>query len=161
MLWSWWWCCVASTGLGLGRHSHSLSLLGQMPCAGASRFGAATAGLFLRLYALSLYVSSSILPMSPPDARVLAVSFSGNEQVCPPLPFPSYSTKPWKWGRRGMGDPWFAAYGTRSMARHHLSTWHFPYHGIDSVCFYHFYIHVTHPYVIAKVIMLFLGCFRC
>jgi hypothetical protein len=27
--------------------------------------------------------------------------------------------------------PWFAAYGTRSMARHHLSTWPFPYHGVD------------------------------
>jgi hypothetical protein len=22
------------------------------------------------------------------------------------------------------------------MARHRLSTWHFPYHGVDSVCFY-------------------------
>jgi hypothetical protein len=37
------------------------------------------------------------------------------------------------------------------MARHHLSTWHFPYHGVDSVCFYCFYVHVTHPSVIAKI----------
>jgi hypothetical protein len=25
------------------------------------------------------------------------------EEVCSPLPFPSRTTKPWKWGRRGMG----------------------------------------------------------
>jgi hypothetical protein len=59
-------------------------------------------GFFPRLRALSLYVSSGILPMSPPDVQVFVVSFSGNEQVCPPFPFPSCSTKPWKWGRRGM-----------------------------------------------------------
>jgi hypothetical protein len=45
MLRSWWWCCVASAGLGLGRHSHSLTLLGLTSGAGASRFGAAPAGL--------------------------------------------------------------------------------------------------------------------
>jgi hypothetical protein len=61
-------------------------------------------GFFPRLRALSLYVSSCILHMSPPDAQVFVVSFSGNEQVCPPLPFPSCSTKPWKWGRREMGS---------------------------------------------------------
>jgi hypothetical protein len=43
---------------------------------------------------LSPYISSDILPMSPPDAQVFVVSFSGNEQVCLPLPFPSCSTKP-------------------------------------------------------------------
>jgi hypothetical protein len=52
---------------------------------------------------LSPYISSGILPISSPDARVFVVSFSGKEQVCTPLPFPSSSTKPWKWGRRGMG----------------------------------------------------------
>jgi hypothetical protein len=36
------------------------------------------------------------------------------------------------------------------MARHRMSTWPFPYHGVDSVCFYHFYVHVTHPSGIAK-----------
>ena len=59
-------------------------------------------GFFLRLRALS-YISSGILPMSPLDVQVFVVSFSGNEHVCLALPFPSCSTKPWKWGRRGMG----------------------------------------------------------
>jgi hypothetical protein len=59
---------------------------------------------FLRLHALSLYVSSSILPMSPLDVQVFVVSFFGNEQVCPPLPFPSCSTKPWKRGDEGCGS---------------------------------------------------------
>jgi hypothetical protein len=36
-------------------------------------------GFFLRLRALSLYVSSDILPMSPPDVHVFVVSFSGNK----------------------------------------------------------------------------------
>ena len=61
-------------------------------------------GFFLRLH-VSPYISSSILPMSPLDAQVFIVFFSGNKQVCLPLPFPSSSTKPWKWGRRGMGVP--------------------------------------------------------
>jgi hypothetical protein len=52
---------------------------------------------------LSPYISSGILSMSPLDAQVFVVSFSSNEQVCLPLPFPSCSTKPWKWGRQGMG----------------------------------------------------------
>jgi hypothetical protein len=56
MLWSWWWCYVASAGPGLGRHSHSLALFGLTPGAGASRFGAALAGLLSRLRALSLYI---------------------------------------------------------------------------------------------------------
>jgi hypothetical protein len=51
---------------------------------------------------LSPYISSGILPMSPPDAQVFVVSFSGNEQVYPALPFPSCSTKPWKLGRQGI-----------------------------------------------------------
>jgi hypothetical protein len=51
---------------------------------------------------LSPYISSSILPMSPPDVQVFVVSFPGNEQICPPLPFPSCSMKYWKWGRREM-----------------------------------------------------------
>jgi hypothetical protein len=59
------------------------------------------------------------------------------------------------------GGPWFAAYGTRLMARHHMSTWSFPYHGVDSVCFYHFHVPVTHHSVIAKIIVLFLCCIGC
>jgi hypothetical protein len=62
---------------------------------------------------LSPYISSGILTMSSPDAQVFVVSFSGNEHACLPLPFPSCSTKPWKWGRRGMGSL-IAAYGTRA-----------------------------------------------
>jgi hypothetical protein len=50
---------------------------------------------------------------------------------------------------------------TRSMAQYRLSTWSFPYHGVDSVCFYHLYVPVTHPSVIAKIIVLFLCCFGC
>jgi hypothetical protein len=61
-------------------------------------------GFFPRFRALSLYVSSGILPMSPPDVQVFVVSFVGNEHVCPSLPFPTCSTKPWKWGRRGKGS---------------------------------------------------------
>jgi hypothetical protein len=51
---------------------------------------------------LSPYISSSILPMSSSDTQVFIVSFSGNEHVFPRLYFPSCSTKPWKWRRRGM-----------------------------------------------------------
>ena len=42
--------------------------------------------------------------MLPPNAQVFVVSLSGNEQACPPLSFHSCSTKPWKWGTRGMGS---------------------------------------------------------
>jgi hypothetical protein len=45
MLRSWWWCCVASAGPGLGRHSHSIALLKLTPGAGVFRFGTALAGL--------------------------------------------------------------------------------------------------------------------
>jgi hypothetical protein len=62
-------------------------------CSGSTSFSACV---------LSPYISSGILPMLPPDAQVFVVSFSGNEQVCMPLPFSSCSTKPWKWERRGM-----------------------------------------------------------
>jgi hypothetical protein len=48
--------CVASVGPGLGRHSHSLALLGLTPGACASWFGAAPAGLLSPLRALSLYI---------------------------------------------------------------------------------------------------------
>jgi hypothetical protein len=41
------------------------------------------------------------------------------------------------------------------MAQPRLSTWPFPYHDVDSVCFYHFYVFVTHPSIIEKIIVLF------
>jgi hypothetical protein len=57
MLRIWWWCCVTSAGPGLRRHSHSLVLLGLMPGAGASRFGAAMTGLLsLLAYFLSICI---------------------------------------------------------------------------------------------------------
>jgi hypothetical protein len=46
MLQSWWCCCVALAGPGLGSHSHSLALLRLTPSVGASRFGAAPTSLF-------------------------------------------------------------------------------------------------------------------
>jgi hypothetical protein len=73
------------------------------------------------------------------------------------IPFLLYETL--EMGEARDGGPLFAAYGTRSMARHCLSTWAFPYHGVDSVCFYHLYVPLTHPSVIAKICvvpMLFL-----
>jgi hypothetical protein len=62
----------------------------------------------------------------------------------------------------GGGEGWgslICYHWYRSMAQHRLSTWSFPYHGVDSVCFYHFYVPITHPSVIAKIIVLFLYCF--
>jgi hypothetical protein len=159
MLRSWWWCCVTLAGPGLGRHSHSLALLGLISGAGASRFRATPARLLSPLAcSLPIYIYSGILPMSPPDAQVFVMSFSGNEQVCPPLPFPSCSMKPWRWEAKD-GGHLFVAYGTCLMTLHRLSTCPFPYHGVDSVCFYLFYVPVTHPSIIAKIIVLFLCCF--
>jgi hypothetical protein len=105
MLRGWWWCCVASTGLGLGRHSHSLALLGLTPSASASHIGAALVGL-LSLLACSLPIcilryTTYVASRCPGLRRVLL----GNKQVCPPLPFPSCYMKHWKWGMRGMRVP--------------------------------------------------------
>jgi hypothetical protein len=71
------------------------------------------------------------------------------------LPFLLYETL--EVGRGGMEVTDLLC--TRSMARHCLSTWPFPYHGVDLVCFYRFYVPVTHPSVIAIIIVLFLCCF--
>jgi hypothetical protein len=62
-------------------------------CSGWSSFSACV---------FSPYISSGVLPMSALDVQVFVVSFFGNEQVCLSLPFPSCSTKPCKWGRRGI-----------------------------------------------------------
>jgi hypothetical protein len=53
--------------------------------------------------------------------------------------FPSLPRNIESGGGEGWG-PLFAPYGTRSMAQHRLSTWSFPYHNVDSVCFYCFYV---------------------
>jgi apolipoprotein N-acyltransferase len=63
------------------RDSHSLALFGVTHGAGAFGLELLWLGFFLRLHALSLYVSSGILAMSPPDVHVFVVYFSGNEQV--------------------------------------------------------------------------------
>jgi hypothetical protein len=65
-----WWCSVASVGPGLGRHSHSLVLLGLTSGAGASRFGAALAGLLsplacsLPIYLAVYYLCRLQMPRS-------------------------------------------------------------------------------------------------
>jgi hypothetical protein len=70
MLRSWWWCCVVSAGPGLGRHSHSLALLGLTLGAGASWFGVAPAGLLsplacsLPIYLAVYYLCSLQMPRS-------------------------------------------------------------------------------------------------
>jgi hypothetical protein len=70
MLQSWWWCCVASVGLGLEIPSHSLVLLGLTPGAGASRFGAAPAELLsplacsLPIYLTVYYLCRLHMPSS-------------------------------------------------------------------------------------------------
>jgi hypothetical protein len=131
MLRSWWWCFVASVSPGI-EGTRILSpfsdwRLVRVPL-GLELFWL---GFFLRLCALSLYVSSGILPMSPPDVHVFVVSFSGNEHVWLPLPFLLYETL--EVGETRDGGPWFVVYGTHSMARHRLCTWHFLYHDVDSV----------------------------
>jgi hypothetical protein len=48
-------------------------------CVGASRFGAASAGLLSPFACSLLYVFSGILPMSSPYVKVFVVSFTVNE----------------------------------------------------------------------------------
>jgi hypothetical protein len=81
MLRSWWCCCVASAYPGL-EGTHILSpfsdrRLVRVPLS----LELLWLSFFLRLRALSMYVSSGILPMSPPDVHVFVMSFFGNEQV--------------------------------------------------------------------------------
>jgi hypothetical protein len=84
MLRSWWWCCVASAGPGLERHSHSLAFLGLTPGVGASRFGAAPARLlspvacslliYLAVYYLCrLHMPRSSLCPSPTTNRYVSL----------------------------------------------------------------------------------------
>jgi hypothetical protein len=82
-----------------------------------------------------------------------------NRYAASSLPFLLYKTL--EVGEARDGGPCFATHGTHSMARHCLSTWPFPYHFVDSVYFYHFYVPVSHPSVIAKISVLFLYCFGC
>jgi hypothetical protein len=88
MLWSWWWCCVALVGLGLGRHSHSLALLGLTPGAGASRFGDAPAGLLSPLAcSLPVYLAVYYLYRLQMPRSSSCPSPATNRYVCF-FPFP-------------------------------------------------------------------------
>jgi hypothetical protein len=107
MLRSWWWCCVASVGPGLEALVFSRPFRTDAWCGCLSVWSCSSWASFSACV-LSLYVSSGILPISPLDVHVFVVSFSGTN-MCDCLfasfPFPSFSTKPWKWGRRGLGVP--------------------------------------------------------
>jgi hypothetical protein len=82
MLRSWWWCCVTSADPGLGRHSHSLALLGLTPGAGASRFGAAPAGLLSPLAcSLPIYLAVYYLCRLQMSRSSLCSSLSTNRYV--------------------------------------------------------------------------------
>jgi hypothetical protein len=104
MIQSWWWCFVASTGPWLVRQSHSLALLGLTPGAGASRFGAAPAGLLSSLVCslpisikqYTAYVAYRCLGLR----RVLLRQRTG--MPASSLPFLLYKTL--EVGRRGMGS---------------------------------------------------------
>jgi hypothetical protein len=76
----------------------------------------------LSLCVLSPYISSDILHMSPSDDQVFVVSFSGNKQVYPHLPFSCFM-KPWKWGTKdGFPSPalWNLESGGRRMGVSYL-----------------------------------------
>jgi hypothetical protein len=133
MLRSWWWCCVASAGPGL-EGTRILSPFSDWRMVRVPLdLELLWLSFFLCLRALSLYVSSGILSMSPRDVYVFVVSFSSNEQVWLPLPFPFLLYETLEVGETRDGGPWFATYSTHSMAQHRLSTWSFLCHDVDSV----------------------------
>jgi hypothetical protein len=116
---------------------------------------------FLRLHALSPYIYLTVYYLCPLQMPMSSSCSSPATNMYARL-FPSLPAL----RNLGSGEArdeghWFVAYGIRSMARHRLSIWPFPYHGVDSICFYHFYVPITHPSVIAKIIVLFLCCFGC
>jgi hypothetical protein len=79
--------CVASAGPRLERHSHSLALLGLTPGLGCLLVWSCSSRASFYACVPSPYISSGILPMSPLDAHVFVVFFSGNEHVCSSLLF--------------------------------------------------------------------------
>jgi hypothetical protein len=116
MLWSWWWCCVASVGPELERHSHSLALLGLTPGAGASRFGAAPAGLLSpRACSLPIYLALYYLCRLQMPRSSSCPSSATNKYV---RLFPSPPPL-WNLGSGEAMDEglWFAAYGTRAFIK--------------------------------------------
>jgi hypothetical protein len=89
MVQSWWRCCVTLAGPGLGRHSHSLTLLGLTPGAGASWFGVARAGLLYPLAcSLYMYLAVYYLWRLQMPKSLLCASSATNRHAClfPTLP---------------------------------------------------------------------------
>jgi hypothetical protein len=83
MIRSWWWCCVALAGPGLGRHSHFLVLLGLTPGAGASQFGDAPAGFLSPLAcSLPIYLAVYYLCCLQVPKSLLCPSPTTNMYVC-------------------------------------------------------------------------------
>jgi hypothetical protein len=116
MLRSWWWCCVASAGPWLRRHSHSLALLRLTHGVSASRFGAAPAGLIsslacsLPIYPAVYYICRLQMPRSSscpsPTTNRYVRLFSS----------PPALRNLGSWGGEDVGL-WFAAYGTRAFMK--------------------------------------------
>jgi hypothetical protein len=131
MLRSWWCCCVASASPGL-EGTRILSPFSDLRLVRVPlSLELLWLGFFLRLRALS-------------PCMYLAVYYLCCLQISMSLSCPSPATNMYKClfpslpglrnlesvGGEGWG-PWFAAYDTHSMARHHLSTWPFLYHNVD------------------------------
>jgi hypothetical protein len=103
MLRSWWWWCVASAGPRLGRHSHSLALLGLTSGAGASQFGAAPSGLISPLAcSLAIYLAVYCLcRLQMPRSSSCLFLWQRIGMFASSLPLLLYETL--EVGRRGMG----------------------------------------------------------
>jgi hypothetical protein len=117
MLRSWWWCCVASAGPGLERHSHSLAVLGLTPDAGASRFVAAPAGLLSPLAcSLPIYLAVYYLcRLQMPRSSLCLFLRQRTSMSASSLPLLLYETLEVEESRDK--SLWFAAYDTRAFIK--------------------------------------------
>jgi hypothetical protein len=160
MLRSWWWCCVARVGPCMGRHLHSLTLLGLTPGVGTSRFGVAPARL-LSPHVCSLptcilqcttYVASRCLGLR----GVLLRQRTGMPASY--RPFLLYETL--EVGRRGMGVPdLLPMVPVRWLAITCLMSFPLAWCRLDMLI--PLLCTCQHPSVIANIIVLFLYCFGC
>ena len=93
-------------------------------CSGWASFSACVLSpcMYLAVYYLRRLQMFMSLSCSSPATNIYDCLFS-------PLP----ALRNLRSGRGEGWGLWFAAYGTHSMARHRLSTWHFLYHDVDSV----------------------------
>jgi hypothetical protein len=127
MLRSWWWCCVASTGPGLERHSRSLTLFGLTLVVWVPLgLELLQLGFFLRLRALSyMYLAVYYLCRLHMSRSSSCPSPLMNRYEC------LFHSLPTLWNLGSGGDewwgPWFTAYDIYSLAWHRLSTWSFLY----------------------------------